>query len=136
MADDKQGAADTAANEASATAGEAADAAGAAQTAFNERVMDPARRAGEAMRQSGQRMAEGGSKIGVRIIDQAETNAQEAFAAMRRAAQAQDLAEVMRVQAEYLREQGDRSMAQAREIGDLIMRFGRDAVSPLRGGQG
>jgi hypothetical protein len=104
------------------------------QSAFHERVVEPAQRAGEAMRASGQKMAENGSQVGLRMIDQAETNAQEAFAAMRRAAAASDLAEVMRIQGDYLREQGTRSMAQAREIGDLIMQFGRDAVQPLRGG--
>jgi len=93
-----------------------------------------ARQAGEAMQASGQKMAEGGSTLGVKIIEQAETNAQEAFAAMRAAAQAKDLSEVMRIQTDYLRDQGSRSMAQAREMGELIMQFGRDAVAPLKGG--
>lgn len=145
MADDRK----NAATEADATAREAAGAAsdagrgaadamqeGAArsQQAFNETVMDPARRAGEAMRAGGQKAAENSSQIGLKMIDQAETNAQEAFDAMRRAAQAKDVSEVMRIQGDYLREQGNRSMAQAREIGELIMRFGRDAVGSMRGG--
>jgi phasin family protein len=71
------------------------------------------------------------------MIDQAETNAREAFEAMRKAAQASDLQSVMQVQAEYMREQSSRSMAQAREIGELIARFGRDAIGAMRGtGQG
>jgi hypothetical protein len=107
-----------------------------AQSAFQERVAEPARRAGEAMKASGQKLAEGGSTIGMRMIDQAEQNAREAFSAMREAAQAKDLSEVMRIQGDYLREQGTRSMSQAREIGELIAQFGRDAVAPLRGGQG
>ena len=68
------------------------------------------------------------------MIDQAEQNAHQAFAAMRKAAQATDLSGVMQVQGEYLREQSQRSMAQAREIGELIVQFGRDAVSTMRGG--
>jgi len=40
---------------------------------------------------------------------------------------------VMKIQGEFLREQGSRSMANAREIGELIMQFGREAVAPLRG---
>jgi len=105
-----------------------------ARDAFQERVVEPAQRVGEAMRESGRKAAEGGSAIGVRMIDQAEANAHEAFAAMRRAAGASDLSEVMRIQGDYLRDQGARSMAQAREIGELIMQFGRDAVAPLKGG--
>ena len=110
------------------------DGAERAREGFQDRVVEPAKRAGEAMRQSGQKIAENSSTIGVKIIDQAETNAQEAFNAMRAAAHAKDLSEVMKIQGEYLREQGSRSMNQAREIGDLIMQFGRDAVAPLRGG--
>jgi len=112
------------------------DATDRVRDAFQERVADPAMRAGEAMRESGRKAAEGGSAIGTRMIDQAEANAHEAFAAMRRAAQASDLSEVMRIQGDYLRDQGARSMSQAREIGELIMQFGRDAVAPLRGGGG
>ena len=101
-----------------------------ARNAFQEHVIDPARRAGETMQASGRKMAENSSTIGVAIIDQAQTNAQEAFAAMRAAAQAKDLSEVMQIQGDFLRAQGKRSMDQAREIGEMIMRFGREAVTP------
>ncbi|MBY9062234.1 phasin family protein [Sphingomonas yunnanensis] len=103
--------------------------------AFNEHVVDPARRAGEAMRASGERIAQNGSALGSTIIDQAEANAREAFAALRSAAGARDLTEVMRIQGEYLREQGQRSMEQAREIGQLIMQFGREAIQPTGRGE-
>ena len=144
MADDneKQGAAmgASAGAAAGAAAGGAADrmreGAQKAQGAFNEQVVEPAKRAGEAMRAGGQKVAENTSQIGVKMIDQAETNTHQAFDAMRRAAQAKDLSEVMRIQGDYLREQSTRSMGQAREIGELIMQFGRDAVSGMRGGGG
>lgn len=100
---------------------------------INEKIVDPAKKAGEAMRASGAKMAEGGSTVGMKMIDQAETNAREAFAAMRAAAGAKDLSEVMKIQGEFLREQGSRSMSHAREIGELIMQFGREAVAPLKG---
>ena len=126
MADD-----DTAGN-AGQNAGQDAgeNAGGQARNAFQEHVMDPARRAGETMQASGRKMAENSSTIGVTIIDQAQTNAQQAFAAMRAAAQARDLSEVMQIQGDFLREQGKRSMDQARAIGEMIMRFGREAVTP------
>lgn len=101
-----------------------------------DRVADQTARAGEAMKQSGQKMAEGGSALSVKMLDQAETNTQQAFAAMRAAAEAKDLTEVMKIQGDYLREQGSRSVAQMREISELIMQFGRDAVAPLKGGMG
>ena len=100
---------------------------------INDRVIDPMKRAGEAMKASGEKVAEGSSTVGLKVIDQAETNAREAFAAMRAAAGAKDLSEVMKIQGDYLREQGSRSMAQAREIGELILQFGRDSTAPFRG---
>jgi phasin family protein len=103
---------------------------------INEKIVEPAKKAGEAMRASGAKMAEGGSTVSVKMIDQAEANAREAFAAMRAAASAKDLSEVMKIQGDFLRDQGSRSMSQAREIGELIMQFGRDAVAPLRGDKG
>lgn len=106
-----------------------------AQDTFREKVADPAKRASEAMKESGKKVAEGSQTIGVRIIDQAEQNAREAFTAMREAAKAKDLSEVMKIQSDYLREQANRSMNQAREIGELIVQFGKDAVAPIRGGK-
>ena len=123
--------------------GSTADAAGTfragaeqARQTFQDKVVQPAQRAGEAMKASGQKIAQRGSAIGVKMIDQAETNAREAFAAMRDAAAAKDISDVMRIQGDYLREQSTRSMTQAREIGELIVQFGRDAVTPLRGSSG
>lgn len=107
-----------------------------ARETINERIIDPAKKAGEAMRASGTRMAENGATIGTKMIDQAEANAREAFAALRAATQAKDLSEVMKIQGDFLRDQGSRSMSQAREIGELIMQFGREAVAPLRGDKG
>lgn len=143
MPDDVKDAIDTSANRTkSATDRVAAAAKSAADTfrdgttrardSFSEHVVDPAKRAGEAMKASGEKIAEGGSTIGKKMIDQAEQNAREGFAAMRAAANAHDLSEVMKIQGDYLRAQGERSMSQAREIGELIMQFGRDAVAPLK----
>jgi NCAIR mutase (PurE)-related protein len=132
-AEQTKAATDRAAEAAKSATDRMRDAGDQARTGFNERVVEPAKRAGEAMKASGQKVAEGSSTIGTRMIDQAEQNAREAFAAMREAAQAKDLSDVMRIQGEYLREQSQRSMSQAREIGELIMQFGKDAVAPLRG---
>ena len=143
MANDPKTATDTAAKSTTERVTDAAKGAtdtlrqGAekARDAFQDHVVEPAKRAGEAIKESGQRIAESGSALGGKLLDQAETNTSQAFAAMRAAANAKDLSEVMTIQGSYLREQGQRSMTQAREIGELIMEFGRNAVTPLRGGQ-
>ena len=147
MADDTKSAINTTAARTKAATDKAAGAAkdatdkmraGAqkAQDTFREKVADPAARAGAAMKDSGMKVAEGSQTIGVKMIDQAEQNAREEFSAMRDAAKAKDLSEVMKIQGDYLREQTNRSMNQAREIGELIVQFGKDAVAPIRGGKG
>ncbi|MEH3105259.1 MAG: phasin family protein [Sphingomonas phyllosphaerae] len=94
---------------------------------------DAAQQATDRLRASGQHMMESGQTISTKILDQVEANTQEAFAAMRAAAQAKDLSQVMQIQSDFLRSQGQRSMEQAREIGQLIMQFGRAAVAPGSG---
>ena len=101
-----------------------------------EQMMDPMRKAGEAWKASGERAAQSSSAMSLKVLDQAETNAREAFSAMRSAAQASDFSQVLQIQSNYLREQGNRSMAQAREIGELILQFGRDSASIMRSGAG
>lgn len=106
---------------------------GKAQAAGASGIADKVRDAGEKMRASGERIAGHGNDLGMKLLDQAEQNTREAFEAMRRAARASDLSEVMRVQGEYLREQGSRSLAQAREVGEMIANFGRDAINRATG---
>ncbi|KAK0349772.1 hypothetical protein LTR94_031740, partial [Friedmanniomyces endolithicus] len=54
---------------------------------------NPAAAATERMRVAGSAMTEQGSQLGLTILSQAEANTQEAFRAMRAAAQASDLNE-------------------------------------------
>jgi hypothetical protein len=90
----------------------------------------------DAVRAGGQKAAEGTAAVSMKVIDQAEENTRHAFAAMRAAAQAGSLTDVMKVQTDYIREQSSRSMTQAREIGELILRFGREAMSGMTGAGG
>ena len=96
-----------------------------------QQMGDQFKQAGDQMRQSAERLATTGSELGLRLLDQAEANTREAFAAMRAAAQAKDVSEVVRIQADYLREQTSRAMNQAREIGELITSYGRDAMNQV-----
>lgn len=105
-----------------------------ASGALGERVADTAKRVGKSLQASSQTWVEGNAEIGLKIIDQTEQNVQQAFAAMRAAAKAKDIAEVMKIQAEFLRQQGERSAAQAKQIGDMIVKVGRDSMTPLRPG--
>lgn len=110
------------------------DAANAAQQASENivgKMTEQAKAAGETMRKSGERIAETGTELGMRLLDQAEANTREAFAAMRAAAHAKDVAEVMRIQGDYMRSQSTRAIDQAREIGTLITNYGRETIERM-----
>lgn len=136
-------------NAKAARAGAAKPAADGLRAAVNERIVKPARAAAEgaysaaqsaagSAREAAGNASEGianaasqGSNFGLKMIEHAEANAREAFNAMRAAARSKDVSEVLKVQGEYLREQGARSLSQAREVADMIAQFGRDAIAPL-----
>ena len=83
---------------------------------------------GATIRKSGEKLAKQGNSVSMKVIEHAEANTREAFAAMRAAAAAKSPADVAKIQGDYLRDQSARSMAHAREIGELIMQFGNDAT--------
>jgi hypothetical protein len=101
-----------------------------------DRIIEPLKNAGEQLREAGSKVMENSSTVNMKVLDHAEKNAMEAFNAMRAAAQASSIAKVMEIQGNFIREQGARSMEQAREIGDLIAKFGRAAIEPLTGKKG
>ncbi|TKD50476.1 phasin family protein [Sphingomonas baiyangensis] len=94
---------------------------------------DEMRETADRMGAAGEAMQDQGAKLGLTMLEQAELNTREAFAAMRAAAQASDLSEVMRIQTDYMRDQGSRSVSQAREIGEIIAGFGRSAMGQFTG---
>jgi hypothetical protein len=100
---------------------------------MHEKIVEPLMAAGEAIKGAGQKAAENSAAISMAVIDHAEANTREAFAALRAAAKASSVAEVLQTQGDFVREQGNRSMAQAREIGEMIAKFGKDAVSSVTG---
>ncbi|HEV2568580.1 phasin family protein [Sphingomonas sp.] len=94
---------------------------------------DKMKAAGDAVREGATKAAENSAALSMKVIDHAEENSRQAFAALRAAAKAGGVTELMQVQSEYVREQGTRSMAQVREIGEMIAAFGRQAMSGLSG---
>lgn len=94
---------------------------------------DKMKAAGDAVREGATKAAENSAALSMKVIDHAEENTRQAFAALRAAAKAGGVTELMQVQAEYVREQGTRSMSQVREIGEMIAQFGRSAMSGVSG---
>jgi hypothetical protein len=94
---------------------------------------DKMKAAGDAVREGATKAAENSAALSMKVIDHAEENTRQAFAALRAAAKAGGVTELMQVQSEYVRDQGTRSMNQVREIGELIAQFGRNAMSGMSG---
>lgn len=113
------------------TTNDATNTAKQATEDMASKMTDQIKAAGDTIRKSGERIAETGTELGMRLLDQAEANTREAFAAMRAAAHAKDVTEVMRIQSDYLRDQSKRAMDQAREIGELITSYGRDTIGQM-----
>ena len=100
---------------------------------MRDKIVEPLKAAGEQIKAAGQQVAETTSTLNAKIIDHAEANVREAFAALRAAATSKSLTDVMTAQTTYVREQGERGMAQVKEIGEIIANFGREAMKSVTG---
>jgi hypothetical protein len=113
---------------------ETAKATKAAKTEkITDKISEPVKKAGMAIRESAERVVKRTSSLNSKVIDHAEANTKEAFAAMRAAAEAKSASEIVKIQTKFVRDQSARSAAQVKEIGELIAKFGRDAVDQMRG---
>ena len=98
-----------------------------------ERIAEPIKKATQSMRDSASQAMANTAALNSKVIDHAETNAREAFAAMRKVAGAKSVQDVVKVQSEFVKQQGARSAAHVREVGEMIASFGRDAFNMMRG---
>jgi len=90
---------------------------------------EPFRRAGETLKRAGAEARDNGHTISMKLIEHAESNTRQAFAKMREMAAAGNVGDVVKIQAEFVREQGSRAVEQARELGELIAQFGKNAIA-------
>jgi hypothetical protein len=97
-----------------------------------EKAADAVKKAGKSVKDAAQKAATNASALNNKIIDHAEENTRAAFSAMRSAASVKSVQDLAKIQTDYVKEQGARSMTQVREVGDLIAQFGRDAMAAWR----
>lgn len=104
----------------------------AKQEKVSEKAADAAKKAGKSMKDMAEKAAGNAAALNNKVIDHAEANTRAAFAAMRSAANVKSLQELAKVQTEFVKDQGARSMTQVKEVGDMIAQFGRDAMASFR----
>ena len=98
-----------------------------------DKISEPVKKAGMAIRESAERAVKRTTALNSKVLDHAEANTKEAFAAMRAAAEAKSATDIIKIQTKFVRDQSERSVAQVKEIGEIIAKFGRDAIGQLRG---
>ena len=91
-----------------------------------------AQKAGKKMRETAERAMGNAAKLNARVIDHAEENAKEAFAALRKIATSKDVKDIVKIQTSFVKEQSARSVAQVREVGEMIAAFGKTALEGLK----
>ena len=104
--------------------------------AKGDKMGDTIKKAGKSLKDGATKAATNASALNGKVIDHAEENTRAAFAAMRTAASVKSVQELAKIQADYVKEQGARSMSQVKEVGDLIAQFGRDAMTAMRPAKG
>ncbi len=99
---------------------------------ITEKATDTVKKAGKTLKDATAKAATNAAALNNKVIDHAEENTRAAFAAMRSAASVKSVTELAKIQTEFVKEQGARSMTQVKEVGDLIAQFGRDAMAAWR----
>jgi hypothetical protein len=85
-----------------------------------DQMMQPMKQVSEALNLAKERAKEQNEAVGGRLIDYAQSNLNDTLEALRAAAAAKDVQEVLTIQGKFLRDQMTRSMEQFRELGELI----------------
>lgn len=98
-----------------------------------DKIAEPVKKAGMAIRESAERVVKRTASLNSKVIDHAEANTREAFAAMRAVAEAKSVTDIAKIQTKFVRDQSERSVAQVKEIGEMIAKFGRDTIAQVRG---
>lgn len=105
------------------------------EAAVHEAVEDAesaVEKAGKKIRATAEQAMSNAAALNARVIDHAEENAKEAFAAMRKIATSKDVKHIVQVQSAFVKEQSARSVAQVKEVGEMIASFGRMAAESMR----
>lgn len=107
----------------------------AKEAKITEKAAETVKKAGKSLKEATAKAAGNAAALNNKVIDHAEENTRAAFAAMRSAASVKSVTDLAKIQTDYVKEQGARSMTQVREVGELIAQFGRDAMASWRPGK-
>lgn len=96
---------------------------------FTGKATDAVRQAGQSLKDAATKVSENATALNGKVLDHAEQNTRAAFAALRSASGVKSVQELTQIQTEFVKEAAQRSQTQIKEVGELITRFGQDAMS-------
>ena len=96
---------------------------------MSDKAADVVKKAGKSIKEATEKATSNAAALNAKVIDHAEENTRAAFLAMRSAASVKSVQELAKIQADFMKEQGARSMTHVREVGDMIAQFGRDTMA-------
>jgi len=99
---------------------------------MSDKAADVVKKAGKSIKEATEKATSNAAALNAKVIDHAEENTRAAFLAMRSAASVKSVQELAKIQADFMKEQGARSMTHVREVGDMIAQFGRDTMAAWR----
>ena len=99
---------------------------------MSDKAADVVKKAGKSIKDATEKATSNAAALNAKVIDHAEENTRAAFLAMRSAASVKSVQELAKIQADFMKEQGARSMTHVREVGDMIAQFGRDTMAAWR----
>ncbi|MEL6363717.1 MAG: phasin family protein [Pseudomonadota bacterium] len=122
---------DVAAEAASETVESAEAAADLAVESIFARIRAGFKDAGAALSDSGSIMGDKRREVLLTMLENAQTNADATFAALRQVMEAESIGDSLRIQRDALREGIDRNVAQVREVTSLTAEGGKETLAPV-----
>lgn len=98
-----------------------------------KRIQDGFKEAGAALAESGSIMDEKRREILMTLIENAQTNADATFTALREVMEAESVSESLRIQRDALRDGIERNLSQVRDVASLTAQSGRESIEPVTG---
>lgn len=96
---------------------------------FAEKATDAMKNAGKSIQEAASKAGDNASALNAKVIDHVEENTRAAFNALRTAASVKSVQELAQIQSEFVKAAAARSQAQIKEVSDMIVQFGKDAMT-------
>ncbi|MDB5700341.1 MAG: phasin family protein [Sphingomonadales bacterium] len=103
---------------------------------FTNKATEAVTQASKSLQDAASKAGENASALNAKVIEHVETNTRAAFDALRTAADVKSVQELAQVQSEFVKAAAERSQAQIKEVGEMIVKFGKDAMAMFQPKQG